>query len=48
MLRIQQPTAMEPVYRFVMTRKTKIIIGIAAVVLAGGATLGPQPAATRT
>jgi HlyD family secretion protein len=40
MLRIQQPTATEPVYRFVMTRKTKIIIGTAAILLAGGATFG--------
>src|SRR5450759_4680643 len=40
MLRIQQPTAREPVYRFVMTRKTKIIIGTAAILLAGGATFG--------
>ena len=40
MLRIQQPTATEPVYSFAMTRKTKIIIGAAAVVIAGGATFG--------
>ena len=41
MLRIQQPGLLHTVYTFVMTRrKTAIIIGIGAVLLAGGATVG--------
>ena len=40
MLGIQQLRASTSVYTFVMTRKTKIITGIVAVLLAGGATLG--------
>ena len=40
MLGIQQLRTTTNVYTFVMTRKTKIITGIAAVLIAGGATLG--------